>query len=978
MGWAYNGSVVTASSNRASNSDHTLTALWESDLTLVGGGSASWDGSGGGGKTIQYTEGIPTDLPKDVKLPGFWLAGWVWANGGSGFESMTTPSFKTPEGASGNATLKAVWIPQKYIAEYDVSQAGKKGSTSEPWVATPDATTLVSSDAVTAIDTLEDAGERLYAWGTSYADQRAKRDNIAGAAWIDTAEITEEAAHMVDLAGKPAGSPGTSSLDLDGFTFKGWTADSTMSAFNPVTVPTDTTYTLDGDKMHRAFASVWNKTYTADEADKNKVTLYAIWQNRSIDSGGVTLRLNEPTNVNNEGTAIATLDGRGVTDQAGRQPTDAGYVAPTEKIYYWQGRGLLSVAEREAIGTNSPTRNKPGTIDPAMGLVAPARYGFEFLGWGKLDAADTKNERPQDATFYLTYNEADNSFALTEEGVALMKGDDTQPGGWRQTIAEANWDAIWKIREIEVALRIPTHATSDVDRTGASTGADRTGVEGATKVDYSGDSEAYAWREGTSSETGGGASSGWLITKRGWKYYDLLEYPAFKQQHDRYTYDGWFDARKNSMTDSTELALEKAPDTRRVVGFDALRATSHTHVVGTWESGKDLGLDIDDQFFLTGNVGDMDGKRGITVTTDPDTGKASLSKELWLWTSPIRINVASPLGVYLCTTNSYGQAVEPYVVGNDRRTQLEAQAEFSVSTSSHDLQLVDVTAEDVTYVKRDESGNVVNEQEGDITSLAGLSDAGICNQILTPKFPSVGEVSAEAPVTYDDETSRMFWVSPVPTATADQTGVLYKKDTVRARDAASDAGVGGVATASKMAAEEELLHPSVETRRYFGFGHNNDNTIHDELASATGNEAKYKLGGFVLRKDYVDAGSGAADRKADGLARPKVETDDAGNVIAASYRFYYGLDLRRAEFNLTGLQKIIDNADNHLSYNAAFDQPLLRVKFTFAAARNPGISYYSARLGDGASAETYDAFAEAAAATLSDATVVTAGAPSDL
>ena len=37
-----------------------------------------------------------------------------------------------------------------------------------------------------------------------------------------------------------------------------------------------------------------------------------------------------------------------------------------------------------------------------------------------------------------------------------------------------------------------------------------------------------------------------------------------------------------------------------------------------------------------------------------------------------------------------------------------------------------------------------------------------------------------------------------------------------------------------------------------------------------------------------------------------------------------------------------------MDYNAAFDMPLLRVKFTFAAARNTGISYYSARLADDA------------------------------
>ncbi len=39
---------------------------------------------------------------------------------------------------------------------------------------------------------------------------------------------------------------------------------------------------------------------------------------------------------------------------------------------------------------------------------------------------------------------------------------------------------------------------------------------------------------------------------------------------------------------------------------------------------------------------------------------------------------------------------------------------------------------------------------------------------------------------------------------------------------------------------------------------------------------------------------------------------------------------------------------SEIGYDSTFDMPLLRVKFTFAAARNTGISYYSARLADDA------------------------------
>ena len=162
--------------------------------------------------------------------------------------------------------------------------------------------------------------------------------------------------------------------------------------------------------------------------------------------------------------------------------------------------------------------------------------------------------------------------------------------------------------------------------------------------------------------------------------------------------------------------------------------------------------------------------------------------------------------------------------------------------------------------------------------------------------------------------------------------------------------------------------PAVEKRRYFGFrtaaaDGTADNVVHDDLASEYDpgdyESGTYKLGDFILRQ-------GAA---ADGLAR----TDDGSG--AARYRFYYGLDMRRAAFKLAGLQDLIDQSGD-LEYNSAFDQPLLKVKFTFAAARTPGISYFSARMDDGAA--PYDAASEAASGAIDAATEITAGAPSTL
>ena len=266
---------------------------------------------------------------------------------------------------------------------------------------------------------------------------------------------------------------------------------------------------------------------------------------------------------------------------------------------------------------------------------------------------------------------------------------------------------------------------------------------------------------------------------------------------------------------------------------------------------------------------------------------------------------------------------------------------------------------------------------------------GFCRQIIEPKYKRVNNNFVNDNYHYGsaaepNEGSRMFWVSPVPTATADQAGVIYGGS----ETAASAGGADAVGTLT--AAEERELVPDVNKRRYFGYGYTldtddmkgvdgsttvggdklmvdgvevplavgtsiQDNTIKDTLDNTT-STTEYKLGDFVLRA-RDDAGNVLTHGLDDDERGLAYLGETAGG--ADLYRFYYGLDMRRCSFDLAGLQNIIENSEK-LGYNSAFDQPLLKVKFTFAAARNEGISYYSARLGetvdlngnDGISAET--------------------------
>ncbi len=592
-----------------------------------------------------------------------------------------------------------------------------------------------------------------------------------------------------------------------------------------------------------------------------------------------------------------------------------------------------------------------------MALVAPVRYGFEFLGWGR----DGDN-------IYIAYDEdvahagVKTGFTLTEKGAGLFAAADltddekakynTSYNGIGDTMLKYNgdttWKTIWKVRTYDLTLRVPSYAVENVDVTGDSTKGTTSDDWEYTQAAY----EDYKWREGGQDDTGSGSTTSWYTTSRTWNYFDRIEYPKFTTREGYYSYDGWFDATKPTSTDSTDKALEETGATQ-VATFATMRpekwgGAGVPAAPGTRTDADgfltDSGLDIAETVF--------DKKAGATGGGEGEDGAAGSEggsyvdgkKELWLWTSPIRINVASPMGVYLCTVNSKGDAVEPYVVGNDTRTQLEAPATFQVAQNSHDLQLVGVTAEDVTRFSRQYTGegdaatpvmdargvHLVDESTVK-TEVDDGTDKGIADKILNPKY--TGSIDN---YTYDDEGSRMFWVSPVASATDDQTGVIYDGD-------------------------------AVSKRRYFGFGYAqgggagdstggstggvgtdpapSDNVIYDDLDNTANSTTDYKLKDFVLRK-YESGKPTSADGGAAPANRNELEYLGVVNGSDA-YRFYYGLDLRRAEFDLTGLKDIIQNSDE-VDYNAAFDMPLLRVKFTFAAARNTGISYYSARLADDA------------------------------
>ncbi len=951
---------------------------------------------------VSYYKGDAPALPATAQRTGFWFAGW-YPSTGTGYwadkqDGHTLYNGNMPADAYGDVTFNAVWTPKTYTVRYDTEASKDKDGNRV--VNQPQNKTFVHPTAANSINQATGLTFGIGADGTVAADL-----NVVDNHYFDLTNVRQSwcTDYALDVPERKLGAYpfvgwckiddlviGTVPGPSEGGNQRYWTELREKDADGNFT---DTHY------FFAIFGEGWSD-FSKDQC-ATPYTVYGVWG--STSEATISLKATQPSRLDNLGDQVVTAAGSGAGDELGNATRG------TEQIRFRENHGFIGQAEAsadsaaEGLHTGTPERRGEGyELDADMNLKAPVRYGFEFLGWGApsgaagsglaanedgASVASTTDVADVDGKLYIAYDEdaaragGTTGFTLTGAGAALVNSDNDagthvytgSPSYDAATRTDA-WSAYWATRAVDVTMRIPSHAVKDVDFAGESTKAGHPQDADHpynTKADYTftwtdehGATQTweYAWREGTSGETGGGATAGWYITDKRWDYFDVLEYPAFDTQRDRYTYDGWYEMIKSSMTDSTDKALADleaagSPAMRTPIATYENLVQPNTRVRVTGLAEPQGGLTIDENYFLTG-VGKDD--KGRTART------------LWLWTSPIRINVASPVGVYLCTTNSYGQAVEPYVVGNDRRTQLEAQAEFQVATGSHDLQLVGVTAEDVTSFgyELDADGNVVRTDDGanapvvDVESVeSGEATPGMADKILNPKFgDAVG--SKDAAVKYGDETSRMFWVSPVPTATADQTGVVYgSTNSTAADEAAKVPGSGSFGT------DEGALVPDVEKRRYFGFGYkaggsgDSDNRIEDELDSSASSGKEYALGDFVLRRhDNYESG------EKDGLAL--VKHDDASG--ASTYRFYYGLDMRRCDFDLTGLQDIIDNSRGTLEYNSTFDQPLLRVKFTFAAARNPGISYYAARGAD----EAAGAGVDAGAMGLPDDVVITVGSAS--
>ena len=964
------GSITTEGDKviyTAGSTGTTVTATFArvNALGLDTNGGA-WNGAGAPDKTT-YNSGDTYTLPRNLDRRGFWFAGWYPAtcdDDSSWKAKQDGRSLASEIVASdyGDVAFKAVWIPMTYIVDYNVD----KGLIAD----IPDGVFIHPRAAMSL------RAKTGFTWpdGTRYTGS----DVVSGSA-PDAYSFTNT--DYIDLSGLSATTLTDFTLaeqPLVGYKYQGWcTADTLLPGeTDPASggvytnvytlVDHDGSLAIGESNMEAIFGANWQSSNEKPDPLPQR-TLYCVWANTDMTT--ITLEANQPSFTNNAGANVVDADGRGDAEPG------------TQSIRFWNDHGYIGQlladgadpAYTETAQPSTPVRTgsteADTAIDTTMGLLAPVRYGFQFMGWG----AD-------DGTLYISYDENagrtknKEGFTLTKAAAALVEhGDDGSCA--LKADAPTTWKSVWQIREIEVSLRIPSPAVQDVDVTGAST---KPGHDTSDSVNTNYFYDDYAWREGTSGETEGGATSGWYIAKRTWKYGDVLEMPAFKPRDGYYSYDGWFDAIKPSSAVSTDKALEADPSIVKIATFEGLRPHKANLLVNG-ASEVDKGLHIPDDFFLTG----------------VDAGTMS-KKELWLWVSPIRINVSSPIGIYLCQANSYGVAVDPYVVGNDTRTQLESRAEFQVAMNSHDLQIVGLEAEDVVDVTKvpetDDTGAETGNMIDKVTTVndTGFTAAdGFCRQIIEPKYKRVNNNFVNDNYHYGsaaepNEGSRMFWVSPVPTATADQAGVIYGGS----ETAASAGGADAVGTLT--AAEERELVPDVNKRRYFGYGYTldtddmkgvdgsttvggdklmvdgvevplavgtsiQDNTIKDTLDNTT-STTEYKLGDFVLRA-RDDAGNVLTHGLDDDERGLAYLGETAGG--ADLYRFYYGLDMRRCSFDLAGLQNIIENSEK-LGYNSAFDQPLLKVKFTFAAARNEGISYYSARLGetvdlngnDGISAET--------------------------
>ncbi len=935
--------------------------------------------------TDRYTTSVAPTALAEPKRAGFWFAGWKWANAGNMSSASdqgnaegawyngdvandpAAKQFEFPAGAYGNAQLVACWKPKMYEIDYDVTATKATNEAGDPYYMseTPESSYFVHPSARDVIQANATYDEDSKTW--SYT---GGSDGVGGAL------------HEVDLSCVEAKNLDYTLPDaaLDGFACVGWTKDK-------IDVPGNLPSGADNYYVHIEFSSAlanrlwpgsWDTTNKEDVANgtyiptTNKYTMFGAWTR--VGQVNVILGTQQPHEAD-------TAKGGTVTDGLAVK-------GDRQTIEYWKDRGLFVYDELAHSDHTVQASYKPDelTAGSAAGTVPGAGYvkldgskidgsasagaqtpqftpisrtGFRFLGWGTRNADGT----PKD--IYIRYYESNGTDTVGDGTASRTTGFYLTPAGMSHVLAwesldEQNkldklseeeggyatetWEALWEIRTYDVTLRLPAAAVTTGSIELVTSGADPT---------------RYGWREMS------GAEAGWYEAQKRWSYWDTIDVPRknpgdqpYEKRTNFYTYEGWYltssagkgDTGKNSLmvedaaTNRTFRVMEST-----VAGDDGSKTTVDYGTTGAKTNLLYSGSPHSGEVAITGETvpgaGYGDGAGGT---------KADGATVLWLNFTPVIINVTAPVGVFLAGD-------EPYVVGSDPRKHLETEAKFTVRESTHNLVLTGVTATDVKDAVVDEAERNQTSWTAGVTGIetAAEGEAGLCEQML-----SVPNQSANASVTgktagdrYEDiYNSRVFWVSP--TTTVDDY------------DKSSQQTPGTFNT---------------DSRRYFGFGlANDDNKLFDDpnTHGADATKGENDLAAFTLKMPGltvggVQQGLTSADDAAAGKALESKKNAD--NPEYVDFKFYYGLDLRKCDFNLGTIQTMIDNATRETEsgvadeasyndgwqYNQTQKVPLVRLMFTFAVERQDLVSY-SARFGS-----TYDANAANAIAAQQEVPEVT-------
>ncbi len=930
----------------------------------------------------QYTTGNGLTSTPTPRRTGFWFAGWAWANDAadriddpaatSGFGDASwypgdgidadAPSFTVSGSAYGNAQLKAIWKPKTYKITYNV-EATKKDDGSY-WVDTPAEDVFVHPSARSVIASGSNVGATNESWAftKSVADYRSQDgiDASALAAGEGGASALNEGTINYELPQVP----------FEGYLYKGWTKQVGLPAGLSVSNPDDGPYlAFSAEVAGKLWPNEWDAQDTEPAGthveSSNAITLYGVWLRQGVVT--VNLESSDPAEV---------ADGR-VDDGASVKVNGANVAAThVQPVAYWKDRGLMLYGEMGEPGHNITGIHEVPTSDSKIAdtrvvnsatkqraFQAPTRTGFRFLGWG--DAAT--------GTLYVKYFESAEGTGSGAGGGTAAAGSHEQgfyltPAGMERSLrwdtggadeaADENeqetWDALWEIRTYEIELMVPGSAIKGY-----------AGVSAADKElnkDYTwNDAGTYKWEKEITIGDDNQYATSWRKATKEWKYWDAFYVPFYETNSPFNTYGGWFTGVRDengvvnfdrSKTDDdgnvVPIIRETEGRARYIDGGKAFRVSAAglgaSHLWPGAPEGQETDLD---------NVVAPDG----TIT-------------LWLYTEPVYINVSAPMGIFLAND-------DPYVVGSDPRTVLEQEASFTVKESNQNLVLTSITATDIVEADVEQgtyNANAAYPVENVVTTEddAGVGQQGITARMLTPSNLTDQTKGTDREVAYDQENSRVFWVSPVETVDE------YKVETASAPN-----------------------EKNMTSRVYFGYGSetesgmaagNGDNVVEDDPDDEKDHNF---LKAFKLREAY----DGAAGSSLSGKNGVAVTTDDAGVVYTSSesvgtgagstagtvagakfrdpdnaewtlavaggsytlakadgtvvhvkkpvvyrdYSFWYGLDLNKCSFDLAAIQEMVE-AEEGWSYNAGYRKPLVKLMFTFAVERVPNVSYGVAAL----------------------------------